>query len=152
MTTVEVTFQNQKCSGHVVVAMWNHRATFVQSKHLMPEDKFCGQALNFRQSGLKAQFASLFEFHFGCQLFEINELQQLRKIDLAEEFFYLLLPFQLFKLFPLQIKTHRVEFCQPLRCDRTNIAGKRISGKQRVEKRPRQQCSQSLLMKLTPRW
>ena len=74
------------------------------------------------------------------------------KINLAEEFFYLLLPFQLFKLFPLQIKTHRVEFCQPLRCDRTNIAGKRISGKQRVEKRPRQQCSQSLLMKLTPRW
>lgn len=75
---------------------------------------------------MQAAFATVGKFDFLGQVVEIDQPQHVGQLDLAEQFFLLLLPGCLVELLAFQVQADLVYIRQPLGCQRLDFGGKQI--------------------------
>ena len=99
-----------------------------EGEDLVAEDEIGRQPLDLRQLGLQAQLALVAEFDIGGELVEVDELQRVGQIDLAEQLIDLRLPIDLLQLLALHVVAQVVQVLEPLRGQQLHLVAERIAG------------------------
>jgi hypothetical protein len=72
MAAVQVTLEDQKCRGHIIVTMRNHGTSLIEREDLSAKDILGRQSLDARKLEAQALRAAGRRRDAGGELFEVN--------------------------------------------------------------------------------
>jgi hypothetical protein len=113
--------------------MGNDRPALLEGEDLFAKHVLSRQAFDLGKLERQAQRASVDHFDPVGQTIEIDQLQQIGKLDFREELFNLLLPGNLGQLLAADLSAQLIDVGQPLHRVRTHVVGKRVVRAERFE-------------------